>query len=224
MTTLIQKPILLPTSYLPPVSYFALLTCSTRLIIERHETYPRQTLRNRCCIMSANGPLRLSIPVTGNQGRQETGEKTISPHSNWQLHHWKSICSAYSKAPFFIYYRDMLEAIFQKPFSGLLIDWNAILCQEIASETGLDLQLEYTNQYHHDAAEVFDLRKHFKSDKTFSNKTDRTHLPPYYQVFEHKFGFVPDISIIDLLFNMGPDTISYLHHAATVSLHQLREG
>jgi hypothetical protein len=217
------SPVLLPTSYLPPVAYFAIAVSSEKAIIECHETYPRQTLRNRCCILAANGPLRLSIPVRGSDVRQKTGEKAVSRHSNWQIHHWRSICSAYNKAPFFIYYRDMLEPMYQKPFSGLLMDWNSSLIKLIAEEMGVVLQMEYTGEYLHTAAGVHDYRMHFDAGRAMPGMPEGLIVPPYYQVFEHKYGFIPNLSIVDLLFNMGPDASSYLQHIAAY-MGQRREG
>ena len=114
---------LLPTTYLGPISYYKLLVQSPFSVIEKHEHYVKQTCRSRCYIYGANGILKLVIPVqsTGNQTAMK--DVLIANDTNWQILHWRSICSAYRSSPFFEYYEDELATFFSKPFEKLM-DFN----------------------------------------------------------------------------------------------------
>jgi hypothetical protein len=202
-------PLLLPTAYFPPISWMATLIRSQQSRIEIFETYPKQTFRNRCLIASAAGTLSLSVPVmriNGNHTR--TADIRIDSSLNWQMNHWRTLTAAYSKSPFFLYYRDGIESVLLSGHDHL-IDLNRDLISVIL--TLLRARSEYpveTTSYDPDPAEV-DLRNAFQAKKT-PHQTLFLEMPRYMQVFEEKTGFFPDMSILDLLFNLGPDAAEYL--------------
>jgi len=217
--------ILLSTAYLPPVEYMSWLAVSARAEIEMHETYPKQTWRNRCNIPSANGPLPLSIPVEKPLGNHTpTRLVTISNHLPWQKQHWRSIESAYSKSAFFLYYRDMLEPFYHEKSPALLVDWNEKMLNAIFGEIGLKLNPERTKDFEKTAEGKIDLRQAI-SPKNRVIQLNQTELfPAYFQPFAEKYGFLPNQSVIDVLFNLGPDTLPYLENCGKKLLDQLRPG
>jgi hypothetical protein len=199
--------IVLFSSYLPPVSYFAYLASKTPVIIEQWEHYPKQTYRNRCHIHSANGLLPLSIPVLrGNLDHTAMKNVRISQEVNWQKIHWRSIESAYRSSPFFEYYEEEFSGFYEKKCSYLL-DFNSELLAVLLKILKISPDISFSGMYLKSYGnEVLDLRDtiHPKKD------TALFRFEPYYQVFEKKNGFIPDLSIIDLLFNTGPESINYL--------------
>lgn len=204
-----MKPILLPTAYLPPLSWMALAFHSGSVGIEIHETYPKQTFRNRCNIASSSGILSLTVPVIRTYGNHTTtGLIGIDNSVNWQQLHWRSMVTAYNKSPYFLYYRDLFEPIYTKKHE-LLIDLNRELLSILLKVLQIrNKEILFTDSYDFkpDAA---DLRNSFKP----GNRADQSitqGLPRYMQTFEVNHGYIPDLSIVDLLFNLGPDALPYL--------------
>lgn len=202
-------PILLSTAYFPPVSWMAAAVQSERIGIEIHETYPKQTFRNRCNIATSSGILSLTVPVNRINGNHtKTCDIRIDNSKNWQLQHWRSIVTAYNKSPYFLYYRDVLEPLFFKE-QELLIDLNRellnILLKTLQIKT---IEPFYTEQYHINP-EYYDLRNSFHP-RLNPYKGITIEFPRYMQAFEENHGFIADLSILDLLFNLGPDALSYL--------------
>jgi len=192
----------LPTAYLAPISYYwAMMKYPARL--ETNEHYIKQTYRNRCVIASANGIMPLSIPVVGNND-QCIRDVRISDHGNWRHLHWHAIMSAYSSSPFFEYYEDDFAPFYEKKFD-YLVDFNNQLQELVCNLIDFKPVIENTKEYIHELeGNALDLRKKnaFKDiAKSFK---------PYWQVFEDKYGFKSDLSIIDLLFNLGPESLLYL--------------
>ncbi len=205
-----KEKILLPTAYLPPVHYFVLMAKAGEVLIEQWETYPKQTYRNRCEIYSANGKIPLIIPVRKPNGNHTlTRDIVVSGHENWQTLHWRAIRTAYANSPFFLYYRDELKPFFESKAERLL-DFNAALLQALVSLIGMDVRIELTAAYLHNPEDTADFRTMISPKKNF----DLFALPGYYQTFEDRFGFIPGLSIVDLLFNLGPETAGYLTAAA----------
>ena len=193
---------LLPTAYLAPVKYYAILLQAKNCSIEHHEHFIKQSIRNRCEIYGANGELRLTIPKE-RKGSSKTiiSEIKISYKDDWQKLHWNAIKSAYNSSPFFEYYSNELEVFYQEKESNLIIFNNKL--QEVI----LDLLQEENNstptvEYLH-SGNFTDLRNH---DFTLEDPEK------YNQVFMEKHGFIPNLSILDLLFNLGPETSDYLHN------------
>jgi hypothetical protein len=216
--------ILLPTAYLPPVEYMALMSVSTKVEIEIHETYPKQTWRNRCIIPTANGPLALSIPVEKPLGNHTpTRLINISKHLPWQKQHWRTIVSAYNKSAFFLFYRDLLEPFFTNEAPELLIDWNDELLTALTGEIGIALKWERTLSFSKSPKGMLNLRAIFSPK---ANLAAENHLffKPYFQAFAERHGFLANQSVIDLLFNLGPDTKKYLEECGEKLLNQFETG
>ena len=197
--------LIVSTAYLPPIAFFVSIVETKRITVEQHENYLKQTYRNRCHILSANGILPLSIPVIKTDGNHtKLINIQISNINNWQLNHWRAIESAYNKSPFFLYYRDELEAFYLRKFNNLL-EFNSELLSFLLRKIGLKIEIIFSDDFLSIQNEENDLRFKFSP-----KKEEVIQFPHYYQVFEEKFGFIPNLSIIDLLFNEGPETLNYL--------------
>ena len=188
---------ILSTAYLAPIEYYVVLANSERILLEQHEYYQKQSYRNRCRIATANGIMDLSIPVD-SAGKTPIRDLRISDHNNWQTHHWRSIETAYNSSPFFEYYADDFRPFFEKKWL-FLWDFNLALFNKTLELLDIETKIELTEQYKPETCVNFlDLRAAIHPKKEISLL-----LKPYYQVFETKFGFMPNMSIIDLLFNMA---------------------
>lgn len=209
-----MKPTLLPLAYFGSIYYYACLT-QRNTITDIHSHYVKQTSANRCNILTSNGIQTLSIPV-------EKSEKTaikdikISTHDNWQQLHWRAIESAYSSSPFFEYFCDEYHPFYGKRWNFLL-DFDL----EIESKT-LELlnfkavNIELSTRYIEEGDdEIIDYRKELQPKK-FDVSLHNELSAPYYQVFDDKYGFTPNLSIIDLLFNMGNESKLYLKKITTI--------
>ena len=195
----------LSSSYLGTVSYYKQIANSKSVVIEQHDNYMKQTYRNRCRIASSNGVMDLSIPVQKCEVKCRMKDVRIAYSGNWQQIHWKAIESAYGSSPFFEYYRDDFEPFFQRK-ENFLIDLNTTLQSLILKLADISTPIAFTTEYKDLFSEKeLDLRDFFHPKKAYPYE-----LKPYYQVFGHKFGFQKDLSIIDLLFNMGPEFVFYL--------------
>jgi hypothetical protein len=197
--------VLLSTAYLPPVSYLALCLHSEKVLIEQFETYPKQTIRNRCRICGPNGLQTLSVPVVKVNGNHTlTKDIRIAASIPWQRLHWRSIETAYNNSPFFLFYKDDLEPAFEKHFDFLL-DLNTTLLEIISRMLRVEIKTGFTDQFMDTPEDILDCRESSKKNISSSNV-----IPPYTQVFSPKHGFLPDLSIIDLIFNLGPESAGYL--------------
>lgn len=203
-----MKQILLPTAYLPTVSWMAAAIQTEIAEIEIHETYPKQTIRNHCTIATSTGRLSLTVPVNRTLGNHtKTCEIRIDNSTKWQQLHWRSIVTAYNKSPYFIYYRDVIEPVYHKKVENLT-ELNSELLRLLLDALSLkEKKIYYTSGYEKNPL-IIDLRNSFNA-KLDANTNIFT-LPRYMQVFESTTGYIPDLSIIDLLFNLGPDSLVYL--------------
>jgi hypothetical protein len=207
-----MKSVLLPIAYLPPVSWMAVAVHSASIVLEIHETYPKQTYRNRCNIATSSGILSLTVPVKRINGNHtKTCDIQIDNSKNWQQLHWRSILTAYNKTPYFLFYRDAFEPIFFRKYEQLT-DLNRDLLNIIFKVMKISpIEVAYTNEYII-YPDFYDLRNSFHP-KTNSHREPVLTLPRYMQAFEENHGFIPDLSITDLLFNLGPDALKYLSNA-----------
>ena len=199
--------VVLTTAYLAPVEYYVQLNIFPKVIIEKCDNYIKQTYRNRCIIASANGLQTLSIPIEKPDSLKcLTRDIRIAEHGNWQHLHWNAIVSAYNSTPFFEYYADDFLPFYEKKYN-YLFDFNEELRSLISSLLDISPEIEYSKEYIIGfESDELDLREKIHPKK----KSYLSSFKPYYQVFENRYGFQPNLSIIDLLFNMGPEAVLYL--------------
>ena len=195
--------------YLGPVAYYQALGKADTIWLEQCEYYEKQSYRNRCNIAGPNGVLSLSIPVEKKGGDKVLSRDIrISEHGDWQQQHWRSIEAAYNSTPFFEYYKDDLAPFYHKKWD-FLWDFNmeiqAILLDLLELETRISFTKNYTAILED---HCLDLRQSIHPKKELSMFEEQS----YYQVFEQKFGFQSNLSIIDLLFNMGNESQLLIHN------------
>jgi hypothetical protein len=203
---------LLQTTYFGPVQWYQKLYRYDRCLIEQYDSYQKQTYRNRCVIATANGLQALTVPVEHTPLSPLTKDLRISDHNQWRRVHWNALQSAYSESPFFEYYADDLHPFFEQKYD-FLVDFNEAIRQKVCELIDIHPNVEYTTKYQPSAlnpqpSTLTDFRdvinaKHPQPDEGFTPKE-------YWQVFQHKHGFLPNLSILDLLFNMGPESVFFL--------------
>ena len=206
-----MQQVLLSSLYLAPVQYYSKLFRAKRAVIETDDNYQKQSYRNRCIIASANGPLPLSIPVDKPKGEKcKMKDLKISDHGNWQHFHWNAIISAYNSSPFFEYYRDDFS-FFYETKATFLLDFNEQLRTLICKLLDIETPISYTKSFIEEAdSNTVDLRESIHPKRDW-RKIDKEFIAkPYYQVFAEKHSFIENLSIIDILFNMGNETRLYL--------------
>jgi len=202
--------VLLSTAYWPNIHYFFYVLNADRIVIEQHEHYQKQSFRNRTSILSANGKLDLVIPVNHKQDKQKISEVEISYKEAWQIRHWRAITSAYKNSPYFEFFEDELKVFYFKEHE-LLLDYNLLQLRTILKILKIKKEIELTENYEDKLLDYPDLRNiiHPKVNIAEDQKISRFVNRPYYQTFENKFGFTPNLSILDLLFNQGLQTLDY---------------
>ncbi len=194
---------ILSTAYLPPIQIFSRLVSNGRILIEQHEHYTKQSYRNRCTILSANGPLNLTIPVVKDSGnKMPIRDVEIDYCTPWQKVHWRAMESAYKSSPYFEHIADSLVPFYEQQ-TKYLFDFNLKLIETLLNFLEVSVKMEMTTEYiHHYPEGLLDLRG--VSPKMDFKKADPQYSEvPYYQVFSHKQPFVPNLSVIDLVFNEG---------------------
>lgn len=195
-----------PLFYLPPVSYFsALNTLDFKFEIEKHEHFPKQTFRNRTVVASPNGPLNLFIPVIkGSKFHTVYKDVKISYDFKWQRLHWLSFEACYRNSAYFEFYEDEFASFYHRQ-PTFLFDLNLELLEWICKQLKKTPEIAFTNEYEKDKPLELDFRDHadLKKNSSYQNK-------PYFQVFEDRNGFLPNMSIVDLLFSQGPQSKLYL--------------
>lgn len=202
-----KNPILLSTAYFPPVEYFALLT-KFPVIIEQHETYQKQSYRNRCEIYSEKGLIPLSIPVTKPLGNHTpTNQVLMMNKDKWYLKHRRAIQSAYESSPFFLFYKDDLEVFLSGKYESLF-ELNFQLIAQLTDLIGIKPHITLTEQFDKAPDEAVDLRNEISPKK----EAICNNFPSYIQVFSDRKGFIPNLSILDLIFNLGSETKTYLEN------------
>jgi hypothetical protein len=202
--------ILLSTAYFAPIRYFSKLAAYPEIYIEQHEHFIKQTYRNRAVILGANGPVSLIVPVEkGREQKIKIRDLRIAYDEEWQRNHWRTIFSAYNSSPFFEYYADELEHLFRKR-ADFLFDFNQLITETILEIMEIPANLILTEAFEQIPENCLNFREKI-SPKAQRNADDPQFIAkPYTQVFCEKFGFVPDLSILDLLFNEGPSAYSVL--------------
>ncbi|HKK80703.1 MAG TPA: WbqC family protein [Prolixibacteraceae bacterium] len=193
------------TAYLAPVQYYSKFFQYDEIYIEQFDSYSKQTYRNRCQILGANGPLNLTIPVVKESGKKiRTKDIRIDYATEWQKNHWRSIFSAYNSSPFFEFFADDFAPLFDKK-ETFLIDFNHKLHQIISDHIEPDKEPKYTSTFNKDF-KGDDYRNIISPKKSFQQYDPSFQPVVYTQTFDEKFDFTPNLSIIDLLFNKGPES------------------
>ena len=175
------------------------------MFLEHCETFQKQTYRNRCLIATTNGIQALTVPV--ERDAEQIGSARISDHGNWRHLHWNALKSAYGESPFFDYYQDDIRPFFEQRWDYLL-DFNEAIRKKMCELLDIEPIVSLTETFIAPEGLAGDFRsairpKHPEPDPDFTPKR-------YYQVYEQKHGFLPNLSILDLLFNMGPESVLYL--------------
>jgi hypothetical protein len=198
------RAVLLSTAYFPPAEYFFLIAHSSKVLIEKWENYHKQTYRNRCRILGANGTLMLTVPVLrGSFHKTPLRDLKIDNSRRWRELHLRSLTSAYATAPFYEFYFDAISTVISKPFSFLL-DLNAEALSIVTDAIGIATETAFTEEYLPEGAFTEDYRYLISPKKR--SPADVYKDMPYMQVFAERFGFVAGLSIIDVLLNNGPGT------------------
>lgn len=194
-----MKPIF-PTAYFGSIAYYKSLFSFPSILIEGNENFIKQSLRNRCDISTSNGILQLTVPVRKiNGSKTKSKDIEISNDTNWQKNHWKAIESAYSSSPYFEHYEiEIKNLIFNDEIN--LINFNNKIYITIAQWLGIMTHVSITKEFNLELNKEFDFRNQF--DK--NNKIDKNTFTKYNQVFENEIGFIPNLSILDAIFALGP--------------------
>ena len=201
--------ILLSTAYWPSLEYFYYLLKAKNVHIEKYEHYEKQSYRNRCRILSANGPLELIIPV--EKKCTSIADVRISYKEKWQQNHWRAIESAYRNTAYFEFFEEEIRNFYTEP-EEFLLEYNLKQLQTIFDILRIKKELHFTNEYKKEYSGITDLREriHPKHSGFSSENVELILNRRYYQVFEEKFGFHKNLSILDLIFHQGLRTIEYL--------------
>jgi hypothetical protein len=202
------KPLLVNPSYFGPVDLYGFIAQTEDFVFEKQDNYQKQTYRTRQYIYGANGKLLLNVPIKHREKKTDKHQKykdiRIENAFKWQRLHWKSLEAAYRTSPYFEFYEDEFVHLFENK-ATFLMDFN-LKCMEVVFECiGLDIDFKFT--------EEFDLSTEIYHDQrslTLSKRKQEAELEEYIQVFQSKYGFISNLSILDLLFNKGPATLNYL--------------
>lgn len=207
-------PILIELHYFPTIQYFSKFFSHPNLILEQHENYVKRSYRNRAHIATANGLLRLSIPLEkGKNQQQSIREVRISYDENWQTKQWTAICSAYGNAPFFEYYVDDFKPLFEEK-TPFLFEHNLKVLNILFFVLDFKPPIQLSQNY---LTEPYDGLVDFRNKitpKTGEGPMDKTYQNIHYQqVFAEKNGYLSNLSILDLIFCKGPETMSILENS-----------
>lgn len=200
------KVLLIESQYFPPIEvYKALVKCDT-LQLEQFEHYQKVSYRNRCYIAGPNGRITLSVPLSkGKNQRTVMKDVRISNEEKWQGQHWKTLVSAYRRSPWFEYYEPELETLYTRPFNYLL-DWNMACLEWANKQLGLKVPVIFTKEYQKEVVDpsVTDARDSILPEPAVFGE------PEYTQVFQERIGFIRNLSILDLLFCEGKQSLEVL--------------
>lgn len=200
-----MKTLVHPT-YFPSIAHYVLFAKAEALVFEMEDNFQKQTYRNRTYVYGANGKLMLNVPVKHSKSatHQKYKEIKIANETAWQRLHWKSLESAYRTSPYFEYYEDELRPLFEKKYT-FLMDVNLDTFQLINDCLQLEISTSKTTEYQLDILGTQDYRK-----LVDVKKEPNHNFKPYTQVFDDKYGFLSNLSILDLLFNEGTNALTYL--------------
>ena len=203
---------LLSTTYFGPVQWYQKLYRYDSVCIDHQETFQKQTYRNRCLIATTQGIQALTVPVV-HDASNVISDIRISDHGNWRHLHWQALQTAYGDSPFFEYYEDDLRPFFTEHRWERLVDYNESICQKMCELLDIQPTIVQTSDFRLQPSSPpsinpDDFRQGINPKHPFEDTDFQPR--PYYQVYQQKHGFLPNLSILDLLFNMGPESIFYL--------------
>ncbi len=203
----IPEPAILSTAYLPNIQYISKLLLHQKVIIDIHETYLKQSYRNRCHILGANGILPMSIPVIKTNGNHtKVKDIQIDNTANWAHVHWGAIFSAYGNSPFFEIFEEEIIHLYKKKYK-FLIDFNAAAIHQLFESLGVSVELSHSDCFFETSDYLFDYRNSIHPKPQYNLEDHSFSQKKYFQVFGEKHGFKPNLSIIDLLFNEGSQAL-----------------
>ncbi len=211
------KHILITSQYFGPVQSYCHILEADKVTVEQFDNYEKKTYRNRTTILAANGPMNLTLPVVKPQmktdGKMRTKDIRISYDTNWQKNHLRSITSAYNSSPFLEYYIDDILPLYDKRWDFLL-DFNHAALTAALDMLDISKEISFTKEYIKNYGDdVEDLRETIHPKKDYRTYDIRFSPVPYYQLFTEKQSFYPNLSILDLIFNMGPETCIVLENS-----------
>lgn len=198
-----------PALYNGPINYWARLVRQGEIVLEQYDSYSKQSYRNRCMIMGPNGVIALSIPVIKAHGiKSHVKDVRIDYDSPWNKIHWKSLVASYASSPFFEYLAEELSPFYERRFE-FLIDLNRHLLDHTIYQLGMNIPVRCSEVFTEISSEL-DPRAfiHPKKDQVAADPLFQPEV--YHQVFSDRLGFQSNLSILDLLFNTGPEALSYL--------------
>lgn len=206
--------VLIHPAYFGPISQFVAIAKADKVIFENEDNYQKQTFRNRMYIYDSNGKLLLNIPIRHRSallGEPKMGgqhqlykEVQIENEFGWQKQHWRALKASYQTSPFFEFYEDELRPIYHTEYKYLM-DFNYACLEFIMDSIQLELDYEKTSEYNREPENLTDFRPLINAKQKSEFKQQA-----YTQVFGDKHGFLPNLSILDLLFNEGPNSLLYL--------------
>lgn len=202
--------VVLDSHYAPCLNWWKLFLEAEEVFLEQHSFIRKGSYRNRCHIYGANGLLRLSIPIKKGKSQRSTIDNVeISYDHDWHKLHWESLCSAYRSSPYFEYYEDELAPFYEKQYEHLF-QFNLELISALKDLLGIEKNIQLTEEYQLSFDGVEDFREiiHPNLQKDSVHQTIESNSYP--QVFDQKYGYIENLSILDLLFNEGPSAIAYL--------------
>ena len=211
MSNQMEQIICLTSAYLAPIQYYSKLYRYPSVFIERHDNYIKQTYRNRCIISGPQGSITSTVPtIKPSTPKIEMKDVEISNHGNWRHLHWKAIESSYNNTPYYEHYKELFQPFYEQQYT-YLFDFNLELQELICSLIHIQPNLQFTEEYRFDFTEnELDFREVIHPKKESALHDSLFQVKPYYQVFSQQTGFIPNLSILDLLFHKGPEAICYL--------------
>lgn len=191
-------------AYFPPIAWLAAALRYDTLYIEAVETYPKQTYRNRMEIMTAGGVRTLTVPVV-RSNHSRTEEVAIDWRNRWSTIHTRTITAAYSASPYYLYYKDGIEQLLGQKYDTLL-DLDISTIKWLLAQYKINTKIEVTTEWSSPKSDPHDYRYIFTPKRPFHTES----FKPYYQVFSDRLPFVPNLSALDLLMNLGPEAKEYI--------------
>lgn len=206
--------LLLSSAYLAPIEYYTKMLTDGVVYIEQWENYNKQSYRNRCTVASPTGESALSIPIVKpDSPKALMKDIRISDHGNWRHLHWNALLSYYNSTPFFEYYQDEFRSFYENKYD-FLFDFNEELRTLICDLIDISPNIKYTETYEKEFNGL-DFRETIHPKKDWRETSIGFEPVEYYQVFGQRLGFIPNLSIVDLLFNMGPESLLVLEKSKT---------